>query len=149
MVTLVQLREYMKKQAEADRSKKSVQVTGSSIEEALGQASIELGLPVKQIEYEVLEKGSRGAFGAGKKDFILIAYPLVEEEDISSFEESLGFVRVLGTERFQRSVGLDPDHVGVLIAAIKVHASAAILELEEPLIVNCFAVEKTLAGSRN
>ncbi len=91
MVTLVQLREYMRKQAEADRAKKSVQVKGATIDEALAQASIELGLPIKKLEYEVLENGSRGNFGIGKKDCILIAYPLIEQEDISSFEESLGF----------------------------------------------------------
>jgi len=91
MVSLPQLREYMKRQAEADREKKSVQVTGVTIEEALEQASIELGVPVRKIEYEVLEKGSKGTFGLGKKDFLLIAYPVLEEDDIQSFEESLGF----------------------------------------------------------
>ncbi len=87
MPTITQLREYMKKQADIDRRKKSVQVTGETIEDALRQASIELGLPVKKIEYEVLEPGSKGTFGMGKKDCILIAYEAVREEKITDFDE--------------------------------------------------------------
>ena len=79
MVELSRIREYMRSQAEEDKTRKSVNVSGSSLEDALAQASIELGLPVKDIEYEILEPGSRGTFGVGKKDCILIAYKKAEE----------------------------------------------------------------------
>lgn len=79
MVTLDQLRDYMRRQAADDRSRKSVQVSGDSIEDALHQASIELGLPVSKLEYEVLERGSRGVMGAGKRSWMLIAYEAEQE----------------------------------------------------------------------
>ena len=68
MVTLQELREYMREMATDDRARRSAQVTAPSIEEALREASVELGLPVKKLEYEVLEKGNRGIFGMNKKD---------------------------------------------------------------------------------
>lgn len=78
MVDLPDIREYMRLQAERDKQRRSVQVTGPTMEEALNQASIELGLPLSRIEYEVLEKGNKGVFGVGKKDCILIAYEQVK-----------------------------------------------------------------------
>lgn len=83
MVTLDELRNFMKKQAEEDKRKKSVQVTGNSIDQALNQASIELGVPVKKIEYEILAKGTKGTFGMGKKEWILIAYETAAGNAIS------------------------------------------------------------------
>ena len=79
----------MKKQVEADREKKSVQVTGATVEEALNQASIELGLPVRKLEYEVLERGNRGILGFGKKEWILIAYEAVGKEKVPEFSEDV------------------------------------------------------------
>lgn len=90
-VELEQLREYMRLQAEEDRKKRSVQVTGQSIEDALNQASIELGIPVKRIEYEVLEKGNKGFAGMARRDYILIAYEAVKEVELPGSGEDLGF----------------------------------------------------------
>ncbi|MBN2509610.1 MAG: FapA family protein [Spirochaetales bacterium] len=90
MANLLQLREYMRHLAEEDRKKKSVTVTGATIEDALNQAAIELSLPLARIEYEVLDPGKRGTFGMGRKDCIIIAYERVEaaravsEEDFNS-----------------------------------------------------------------
>ncbi len=90
MVTLEQLRDYMRKQAADDRSRKSVQVSGDSIEDALHQASIELGLPVSKLEYEVLERGSRGVMGAGKRTWMLIAYEAEQELADDGGEDTFG-----------------------------------------------------------
>ena len=90
-ISLEKLREYMRLQAEEDRKKRSVQVAGESIEDALNQASIELNVPIKSLEYEILEKGSKGTLGFGKKDFILIAYEAVKEAALPGQEEDLGF----------------------------------------------------------
>ena len=59
MPDLKDIREYMRRMAEEDRSRRSVRVFGATLEEALTQATIELGVPVRKIEYEILEKGSR------------------------------------------------------------------------------------------
>ena len=67
MVHLNQIRDYMTRQAEEDGKKGSVQIEGESIDDALSQAAVELGLPVKKLQYEILDKGDRGIFGVGKK----------------------------------------------------------------------------------
>ncbi|WP_321991931.1 FapA family protein [Marispirochaeta aestuarii] len=93
MVGLSRIREYMRSQAEEDKTRRSVNVSGPSIEDALTQASIELGIPLKDIEYELLEPGSRGTFGIGRKDCILIAYKKAEEQlpDEEALDIDLGF----------------------------------------------------------
>ena len=50
-ITLNQLREYMKTQAQEDKKKKSIRVTGATLDETLENASIELGIPVKKVEW--------------------------------------------------------------------------------------------------
>ena len=75
MVNMSQLQTYMKKQLDEDRQRQFVHVSGESLEEALREASIELSLPIKKIEYEVLEKGAKGLFGKSRKPFMLLAYP--------------------------------------------------------------------------
>lgn len=72
MVDLDGLREYMKTQAEADRNLKWVQVEGVDIEDALRQAAIELGLPVKKLDYEIRVNGSKGTLGFGKRIQLLL-----------------------------------------------------------------------------
>ncbi|MBN2618862.1 MAG: FapA family protein [Spirochaetales bacterium] len=74
MVSVEDFREYMKDQLRIDRERKSVQVVGSSIDDALLSATVELGLPKHRLEYEVLDPGSKGFFGVGKRDCILIVY---------------------------------------------------------------------------
>ncbi|MBN1687239.1 MAG: DUF342 domain-containing protein, partial [Spirochaetales bacterium] len=90
MVILQDLREYMRDRAVDDRARRSIQVTAASIEEALAEASVELNLPVKKLEYEVLEKGSRGILGMNKKDYILAVYEADEEEEASEQSDDLG-----------------------------------------------------------
>jgi len=80
MTDLPSLREYCRDRLEEDRAQKSIRVSAPSLDEALGQASIELGCPVKKLEYEVIEKGSRGTLGLGRKDWTVLAYPKAEEK---------------------------------------------------------------------
>ncbi|MFW5683728.1 MAG: Jag N-terminal domain-containing protein, partial [Spirochaetota bacterium] len=77
MVSLDQIQSYMREQLTRDEEK-GVNVSGDTLEDALEQASIELGLPIKRIEYEVLERGARGMMGVGKKPYLLLAYPARE-----------------------------------------------------------------------
>ncbi|MFQ3620026.1 MAG: FapA family protein [Spirochaetales bacterium] len=89
MVTLEQIREYLKEQAEQDKFRKRVEAKGETLEEALTQASIELGVRIRDLEYEVLEKGSKGTFGLKKKPWLIIAYEALKTEAASSEEEAL------------------------------------------------------------
>lgn len=79
MVNLEQLKDYMKKRAEEDRSVRSVQVTGASLEDALRSAALELGLPVKRLEYDTLQKGAPGFMGVGAKPWSIIAYAVAKK----------------------------------------------------------------------
>jgi len=83
MISTSQLRDYMRSQLEEERARRSIRVSGVSIQDALRQASIELGLPITKLQYELLERGSRGFLGAGKKDFELLVYELVEEKPVA------------------------------------------------------------------
>ncbi len=92
MITLTEIRDYMKKQLDRDKKVKSVQIEGESILNALKQASIELGLPVKKLEYEVIEKGTKGIMGLGKKNWKIIAYetrkPVAVQREMEVLEEN-------------------------------------------------------------
>jgi len=74
MVSKEQIRNFMLQQIELDKKRTSIHVTGKNIEDALLQGAIELGLPVRRLEYEILDRGKRGIFGAGRKDCTLIIY---------------------------------------------------------------------------
>lgn len=87
MVSLEQVRTYMRKAAQNDSATKYVNVSAETLEEALREASLELSLPIKKIEYEVLEKGSGGVLGFGKRPFLIVAYPAGTSGDV---EESGG-----------------------------------------------------------
>lgn len=75
MVGLPEIRDYVRVQAEADAARPTVHAQGATLEAALEQASIELGLPIRKISYELLDKGSRGFFGVGSRPTLLLAYP--------------------------------------------------------------------------
>jgi uncharacterized protein len=88
MVQMSQIQSYMQKQMTEDRERTYVNVQGTSLDEALKQASIELSLPVKNIEYEILQKGSRGVLGAGRKPYLLLAYPASEQHEDESMDDA-------------------------------------------------------------
>ncbi len=95
MIDQDQFQETMREMSLKDRERKSVEVTGRTIEEALSQAAIEIGVPVRRLEYETLERGKRGFIGVGRKDFTLMVYEMerrtvsrVDGEDVfEDFEE--------------------------------------------------------------
>ncbi len=110
MVTLEEIREYLAAQIENDKNIKSVRAEGVTIEEALKQASIELGLPIRKLEYEIVEKGSKGILGVGKKNWVIIAYEAQEkvreeenaEEEAEEIEEIREIVKDKPGEVFVR-----------------------------------------------
>ncbi|MCX7038860.1 MAG: FapA family protein [Spirochaetes bacterium] len=73
-ITLEQIQEYMRSQSEQDKSNRTIGVEAPSVPEALKKASIELGVPVRSLEYEVVQKGSTGLLGLGSKPWKLSVY---------------------------------------------------------------------------
>lgn len=74
---------------------KSVEIMVDSLEEGMEQASAQLGCEVFDLEYEILEEGSEGVFGVGKKPAkILFTYAPQKKAGVGSYgdiEEEFNF----------------------------------------------------------
>ena len=75
MVDMLHIQDYMRKSLESDMKRRNVSVSGENLQDALKQASIELALPIRKIEYEVLDAGNKGIPGINKKPCRILAYP--------------------------------------------------------------------------
>jgi len=80
---LSEIATLMRRYLEEDGAKKSLVVEGRSIEEALADAAIQLGSTVKNLEFEVIEKGNAGLFGAGRKPWRVRVYPAAAKQKIA------------------------------------------------------------------
>jgi uncharacterized protein (DUF342 family) len=74
MISADELRQYMASQLAEDRKHKTIRASGATLEEALAQAALELGLPVKSLDYELVQRGSRGTMGVGRREWVITAY---------------------------------------------------------------------------
>ena len=74
MIHFEQIREQMKEQYEKDSSRFFVEVTGQTLEEAIDNAAVELGLRRSSISYEILQKGASGFFVLNPKEWKIRAY---------------------------------------------------------------------------
>src|SRR5208282_3105946 len=73
-INLEQIQEYMRKQSEADKKNRSITVQAESIQDGLKKASIELGIPLPSLEYEILARGSAGTLGIGRTRWKINVY---------------------------------------------------------------------------
>jgi uncharacterized protein (DUF342 family) len=92
VIDFVKLQQLMKEQLEIDRTIRIVNTEGPTLESALGEASTLLDVPVRHIEYEVVERGFKGIFGSGKKEWKIKAYAkvLAREAKASAGGEDAG-----------------------------------------------------------
>ena len=74
MVDFVQLQEIVRERLERDRTVQIIETTGPTLETAVSDAAALLDIPVRHLEYEILEKGSAGFMGMGKKEWRIQAY---------------------------------------------------------------------------
>jgi uncharacterized protein (DUF342 family) len=92
MVDFVHLQQLLKDQLELDRTIRTVEAAGPTPEDALSTAATLLDLPVRRLEYEVVERGSAGFFGSGKKDWKIRVYERVslkkEEEEMAFLDDA-------------------------------------------------------------
>lgn len=58
-----------------------IEVSAKTVDEALTEASIKLGIPSSELEYEVIEKGSAGFLGIGSKNAVIRAAKKFSVED--------------------------------------------------------------------
>ena len=74
MVGLDIIREEMRKRLEMDKELHMVEVNADTIDEALQDASVQLDAKMSSLQYEIVEKGSDGFLGMGKKPWKLRIY---------------------------------------------------------------------------
>ena len=68
------LKEVIRKMIEQEDKAEAVEISANSLEQCLEIGASRLGLPVSELEYEIVEKGSSGLLGLGKKSFKLLIY---------------------------------------------------------------------------
>ena len=101
-----------------------IEVSAKTVDEALTEASIRLGIPSNKLEHEVIEKGSAGFLGIGSRNAVIKAWKKFSIEDatkefLSSVFKAMNLeveieVKVNEEEKAV-DVDLKGDDMGVLI----------------------------------
>ena len=103
---------------------KYIEISAKTVNDALTEASIALGVPSSEIEYEVIEKGSAGFLGIGSKNAVIKACKKFSVEDnVKEFLESVfhamdmevEIVVKIDEENKLIDVELKGDDMGILI----------------------------------
>ena len=101
-----------------------IEVSAKTVDEALTEASISLGIPSSEIEYEVVEKGSTGFLGIGSKNAVIKARKKFSvEESVKEFLKSVFHAMDMAVEIIVKvneeektiDVDLKGDEMGILI----------------------------------
>ena len=101
-----------------------IEVSAKTVDEALTEASISLGIPSSEIEYEVVEKGSTGFLGLGSKNAVIKARKKFSVEEnvkeflksvFSAMEMEVEIVVKVNDEDKTIDVDLKGDDMGILI----------------------------------
>ncbi len=109
-----------------------IEVSGKTVEDAITQAKVQLGVTSDQLEYEIVEKGSSGFFGIGSKDAVVRArrktferpekkkkeqktesFSQVEEKEIKAVEEKVEKAEVKETFDDKKTGGFKETVVSV------------------------------------
>jgi len=94
MIDFAQLQKVVKEQLEQDRAVRTVDATGPTLEAAVNEAAALLDTHVRSLEYEIIERGSSGFLGAGKKDWLIRAYEHAKVKKKKTEEELLAEAEV-------------------------------------------------------
>jgi uncharacterized protein (DUF342 family) len=88
MVDFVQLQQIMKESLEQDRVIRTIDAAGSTLEIAVSEAAALLNLPIRRLEYEIIDRGFPGILGKGQKNWKIRAYErvLAKKETDQSYE---------------------------------------------------------------
>ncbi|MEL3908885.1 MAG: FapA family protein [Treponemataceae bacterium] len=86
MVRLDKIQEKMIELYEKDKSRVFVEASGTSLEEAIDSAAVQLGVKVNFLDYEVVQKGKSGFFAIVPRDWKIIAYKNYTAEQRASTE---------------------------------------------------------------
>ncbi|MDR0761069.1 MAG: FapA family protein [Treponema sp.] len=92
MVDFVRLQQVIRERLEQDKTIRSVEVEGATREAAVAVAAALLNIPVRRLEYEIIERGFAGFFfGTGQKNWKIRAYERMDapEEEKIEFESGV------------------------------------------------------------
>lgn len=101
-----------------------IEVSAKTVDEALTEASITLGIPSSELEYEVVEKGSTGFLGIGSKNAVIKARKKFSvEESVKDFLKSVFHAMDIAVEIIVKvneedkliEVDLKGEDMGILI----------------------------------
>ena len=114
MVDFVRLQQLVKERLEQDRNNRIVTASGATLEDAVAEASVLLDLPVRKLEYEITEKGSKGFLGQGKKPWAIKAYERLvtlrsELEDLEKDDGDASAVQINEDADGEIFINLSPD----------------------------------------
>jgi uncharacterized protein (DUF342 family) len=123
----------MRRYLEEDESKRSVVVEGRNLEEGLRNAAVELDVPLVRVEYEIVEKGVDGFFGAGRKAWKVKAWAGAEKKAVdmtvkAAVEDdpsSLAMLQVVQDQDGECFVRLSPDGILLKVTAPVGHGKKA------------------------
>lgn len=101
-----------------------IEVSAKTVDEALTEASIRLGIPSSQLEHEVIEKGSAGFLGIGSRNAVIKAWKRFSIEDstkeflfsvFKAMELDVEIEVKVNEEEKTIDVDLKGDDMGILI----------------------------------
>lgn len=87
MIRLNQIQEKMIEMHELDAGRFFIDTSGNTLDEALTNAAVQLGIPISYVDYEVLQKGASGFFALFPKEWKIRAYETTKPKKIKSEEE--------------------------------------------------------------
>jgi len=105
MIDFLQLQNVIKKHLEHDRLIRTVDASGPTLDAAVNEAASLLDTSIRHLDYEIIERGSSGFLGAGKKDWVIRAY---QHEVVKKAEEG----EELFEDELEEDVEVIPDKDG-------------------------------------
>ncbi|WP_024653997.1 FapA family protein [Borrelia persica] len=89
-------REKIRQYLEKENKVNLIEIEADTLEEALNDASLELSVPYKELDYEILVRGHNGIFGYGRKKWKIVAY--------KNYYSKFGVIDVLSSKRESEEV---------------------------------------------
>ncbi|MDR0503706.1 MAG: FapA family protein [Treponema sp.] len=87
MIDFAQLQSIFKEHLEHDRAVRLIEASGPTLDAAVNEAAALLDTSIRRLEYEIIERGSSGFMGAGKKDWHIRAYERTQTKKAKAEEE--------------------------------------------------------------
>lgn len=122
------VRELMRRYLDEDGDKRSIEVEGNSLEDALKNASVQLDCPVASLEYEVIDKGNSGFLNVGRKSWKINVYQSSGKKKVEAFVDE-GFDADLEIPAELIAIVKDKDGE----ALVRLATDGALLKVTPPL----------------